>query len=39
MLDPAATGARNARSEWGHVRAMGECLEAEQDGLGETEQV
>ena len=39
MPDPAATGARNVRSEWGHVSDAGECLEAEQDGLGETEQV
>ena len=39
MPDLAATFAWNARSEQGHVRAAGECLEAEQDGLGETEQV
>ena len=39
MPDPAATGTRNVRSERGHVSDAGECLEAEQDGLGETEQV
>ena len=39
MPDPAATGARNVRSEWGHVSDAGEGLEAEQNGLGETEQV
>ena len=39
MPDPTATGARNVRSEQGHVRTVEECLEAEQGKMSRCEQL